>query len=990
MAAKDEKIIEVIIKGQQANATVNQIASAARVLNSEMKKLPVNGEEFRKKADQLKSMNSRLKAINDDVRNVKTSFMDAAASGAKFAIGFGGVTSIISGIKNVFGDAIQVNKEFEASIANLSAITGASGKDLEFYKAQAREMGLTTVGGAKGVVEAFKLIGSAKPELLQNKEALAEVTRQAILLSKAAGLDVPDAATRLTDALNQFGAPAKDAAKYVDILAAGAKAGAAEVPEVTDALLKFGVAAKSSNITIQESVGAIELLAEKGLKGAEAGTQLRNVFSKMSASSVLPKEAIKQLESAGVNIKILSDKTLPLQVRLKELSKIQGDAAAITQVFGLENKIAGEVLISNIPRLSELTEAVNEHGVAMEQAAKNTDTFEQAQLEAANAYDELLLQITEGDFSEILKGFVEAGTASLKHFSQYLREAGQNFKAVFGDMTFDELAVKREAEKRIKIMDEVNAKTLASAQESEAKRMEAMIQTNRNISALGKNLILQQTLNQKQVVQAQIENQKALLDKLKHLNDEEVKSTVETKEHKTKAEAAADKKILDARKKLLEDLAQLEIDFYNKGLDSDTLEIQKVHEKYQKLLKEAEGFGTEEVRIRNLYRQELEAVLLKQQIDDQKRAAEKLKKHQELQDKIYEATLSDNERVLVAEMNKWDALILEAEAAGLDATALRQAEADAINAIVVSQGQKEVDATRKTEDDKLKLKKEKAAQAVEIYNQSSDLIKDIIVQSFAQEKERSDRALEQNAKRMVIEKEKNDELLKAKLIDQREYDKRMLNAQKEHDKKEREIKKKAFDDEKKLKLILIGIELAAEIARIWSAAAGNPANAVTYGAAGSAQGAYLTAFAIARAGVQAAAVSSRKFKKGGFNQVSDSPQGFTSDATLFMNSASGAPFIAGEEGKEWIAPNWMIETPATANIINQLESIRQSKSFASGGPTSGSMAKAVESIGSSELINAINRLSLILDGGIAAYLDYDRFTRTLDKIDNAKSFSRIG
>ncbi|MGY4385628.1 TP901 family phage tail tape measure protein [Pedobacter sp. UYP24] len=73
-----------------------------------------------------------------------------------------------------------------------------------------------------------------------------------------------------------------------------------------------------------------------------------------------------------------------------------------------------------------------------------------------------------------------------------------------------------------------------------------------------------------------------------------------------------------------------------------------------------------------------------------------------------------------------------------------------------------------------------------------------------------------------------------------------------------------------------------------------------------------------------------QFGGGGFSN--EDPAGFVNSSTVFANSASGRPFEAGEKGREWIAPNWMIRNPRYANIINTLEVARKEKrSFASGG-----------------------------------------------------------
>jgi hypothetical protein len=120
--------------------------------------------------------------------------------------------------------------------------------------------------------------------------------------------------------------------------------------------------------------------------------------------------------------------------------------------------------------------------------------------------------------------------------------------------------------------------------------------------------------------------------------------------------------------------------------------------------------------------------------------------------------------------------------------------------------------------------------------------------------------------------------------------------------------------------------------------------------------------------------------------------------TLF-NSASGQPFIAGEKGAEWIAPNWMLKEPVTANYISMLEAVRMNRSFASGGPTSPmnnpvSWSKSARSLpGNSDNQNVLNQLVQVLQSlqsnGIRAEINYDDFTKTNYSIENARNASAI-
>lgn len=403
-----------------------------------------------------KKFNTSTKAINKDLDSVareskktgdavKNNLEGASTAGSKFgktlrtvgetaagmfvALGAVEVTQRVVGF---FVDATKAAANFEDGLAELSAITGATGKDLEFYSEQAREIGRTTTVSADQAVEAFKLIGSAKPELLENKEALAAITREAVTLAEASGLDLPTAASSLTDALNQFSLPADEASRVINVLAAGAQAGAAEIPQATDALLKFGVAASSAGISVEESVAAVQLLAEKGLQGSEAGNQLRNVLSRLSAVDALSPEALEQLEKFDVDLAVLRDSTVPVEDRLRELGKISGDATALVKVFGQENRIAGQIVLQNVDRFSELAEAVTGTQTAYDQARINTQDFNDQTKRLTNAITDFQLSVG----SLILKALaplVAGLTAVINGLSaipQFVRENSVAFKGL--------------------------------------------------------------------------------------------------------------------------------------------------------------------------------------------------------------------------------------------------------------------------------------------------------------------------------------------------------------------------------------------------------------------------------------------------------------------------------------------------------------------------------------------------------------------------------
>jgi len=150
----------------------------------------------------------------------------------------------------------------------------------------------------------------------------------------------------------------QDSGRVINELAAGAKEGAAEIPDITSALKEFGTVAEIGNVSTSESIALIETLADRQLKGSEAGTQLRNVLSKLASADILPKSAQEQFKKLGIDINILKDSSLPLEKRLRELGKANGDVSALTKIFGLENLQAATIITSGLDKYEQLNKKI--------------------------------------------------------------------------------------------------------------------------------------------------------------------------------------------------------------------------------------------------------------------------------------------------------------------------------------------------------------------------------------------------------------------------------------------------------------------------------------------------------------------------------------------------------------------------------------------------------------------------------------------------------
>ncbi|MFR0919126.1 MAG: phage tail tape measure protein [Bacteroides fragilis] len=297
----------------------------------------------------------------------------------------GTVIAAITGVSMKLNQLREQRNKREEAKADVEALTGLSKDDINWLEQQAvqlsttmTESGIRIRQSATEILDAYKLVGSAKPELLDNKEALAEVTKQTLILASASGMTLKDAVDAVTLSLNQYGDGADQASRYANAMAAGSKYGAAAVESVTTAVTKSGVAAASAEIPIEQLVGTIETLGEKGIKDEIAGTGLKKFFLTL------------QTGADDTNPKIVG-----LEKALDNLQKKQLSAAQIKKQFGEEGYNVASVLINEADKVKYYTEAVTGTSVAMEQAATKSETAAAKLSQAKNRMQELGIELLE-------------------------------------------------------------------------------------------------------------------------------------------------------------------------------------------------------------------------------------------------------------------------------------------------------------------------------------------------------------------------------------------------------------------------------------------------------------------------------------------------------------------------------------------------------------------------------------------------------------------
>ena len=327
-----------------------------------------------------------------ELQKIKTEVQETEGWLSRFNNGFakwGGLlatgAATITGVSMALNTLRNNRDSKESSQAELKALTGLDDESIQWLTKQAEQLsttmdesGLRIRQSSDEILQAYMLIGSKKPELLKDKEALNAVTIEAMRLAAAAKIDLKDAVTATTVSLNMYGESADQAARYVNVLAAGSKEGAADVSAQAASIKNAGVAASGAGVSIEQLQGTIQMLAEKGLEAEPAGTALRKFFLVLQTG---PDET--------------NPKVVGLQTALENLNKKSLSAAQIQTMFGEEAYSAATILIDNADKVRQYTEAVTDTNIAMEQAAINSDTNEAKMAQYRNSIKEAGIELME-------------------------------------------------------------------------------------------------------------------------------------------------------------------------------------------------------------------------------------------------------------------------------------------------------------------------------------------------------------------------------------------------------------------------------------------------------------------------------------------------------------------------------------------------------------------------------------------------------------------
>ncbi len=337
-------------------------------------------------------------SLNSSVGKVGAQFNNMQSLAKKAAAGIGAAFAAVK-IKDFVKESVNTYKTYEQSMAQTAATaTIQKGtKEYEQLDKAARAAGRATSKTAAEAADALGYMALAGWNVNQSTTALMPVLR----LSEGLQSDLAVTSDLVTDSMSALGISmdneGRNLTRYLDVITAANNKSNQTALQAMEAYIGVGGSLKRLGTPLEESGALLGVLANRGIKGSEAGNSLSSILINLTKKSGESAEAMKALglnayDSQGrfkgvTNVlKELNDKTKNLTPELRDtyLTMIGGK----TQITTLNNLMSGlnTITADGTSELEALQKQLkNSDGAlnAMADTVSNTMSFAFARLSSA-------------------------------------------------------------------------------------------------------------------------------------------------------------------------------------------------------------------------------------------------------------------------------------------------------------------------------------------------------------------------------------------------------------------------------------------------------------------------------------------------------------------------------------------------------------------------------------------------------------------------------
>lgn len=283
-----------------------------------------------------------------------------------YLLGAFGGHQIIRGIQN----AISTIADFEKQMDKVRAITGATGTDFTKLEKNALDLGRATEYTARqiaGLQVEYGRLGFSSREILNS-------TKATLNLATATGEDLTRSAEIAGSTLRAFQLDATEMGRVTDVITGALNKSALALDSFADGMKYVAPVAEATNVSIEETSALLGILADAGIKGSQAGTSLRRIFTLLDRSGKPVVERLKELAAQGITLADANDEVglyaqTALLVITKQIDRFEELTTVLENLNGEAERTA-EIMRDNLSGDFDKLKSAME-GVVLEGGAFN-------------------------------------------------------------------------------------------------------------------------------------------------------------------------------------------------------------------------------------------------------------------------------------------------------------------------------------------------------------------------------------------------------------------------------------------------------------------------------------------------------------------------------------------------------------------------------------------------------------------------------------------
>lgn len=246
-------------------------------------KLSATGKQTLIFKQQLKNCNTAANSIDSGLSKL-----------AKTAVAVG--TAGVLAMGAFATSSLKTYKDFQQSMSNVAGILSVS-TTADTYKqleSAAREAGKSTTKTAQESADALSYMALAGWSVNDSMNGLMPILRA----SEATGADLATTSDLVTDSMSALGLQTSELNHYLDVCARAQNKSNTTLTQMQEAYIGCGGTFKAFKTPLQESGALLGILANRGIKGSEAGIRLQSTLVNLTKQSG---ESAKAMAAIGVS-----------------------------------------------------------------------------------------------------------------------------------------------------------------------------------------------------------------------------------------------------------------------------------------------------------------------------------------------------------------------------------------------------------------------------------------------------------------------------------------------------------------------------------------------------------------------------------------------------------------------------------------------------------------------------------------------------------------